>query len=155
MQSISTDLKALVWRLDTDLAKGALASAVTKLFPTGFDGGWRFHLGDAASQDLCPHDAFETFDDMYCPGWAHQAAYDITQEECRLYCCGDSSCAGWNYDGRWCSLGNSKTGCVPGQGPGSWKGKGNWTGGVRTVPAPLVEPPAGGPHDVKYDDSAW
>ena len=23
------------------------------------------------------------------------------------------------------------------------------------MPAPLVEPPAGGPHDVKYDDSAW
>ncbi len=120
-----------------------------------FDGGWLFHYGDAAKQELCPGSAFEEFKGMYCPGWGHQAAYDITEDECKRYCCGDSSCAGWNYNGRWCSLGNSHAECVPGQGPGSWKGKGNWTGGFRAVPAPLIEPPSGGPHDVTYNDSTW
>ena len=75
-----------------------------------FDSNWLFHLGDAAKQELCPGSAFEEFKGMYCPTWGHQAAYDITEDECKRYCCGDSSCAGWNYNGRWCSLGNSADG---------------------------------------------
>lgn len=75
-----------------------------------FDSNWLFHLGDAAKQELCPGSAFEEFKGMYCPTWGHQAAYDITEDECKRYCCGDSSCAGWNYNGRWCSLGNSRDG---------------------------------------------
>jgi hypothetical protein len=122
-----------------------------------FDAGWKFHLGDAAAQELCPDDAFKPFIGMYCPQWAHQAAYSITLDECRRYCCGDSSCAGWNYDleGGWCSVGNSDTGCAPGTSGGENRGSGNWTGGIRTVPAALIEPAAGGPHDTSFDDSSW
>eukprot|EP01051_Picozoa_sp_SAG22_P022706 SAG22_NODE_5545_length_995_cov_1.305804_1_plen_254_part_01 len=148
-------MRASRWRLLPLLLIGLPPPTECGRSSHSFDSNWLFHLGDAAGQELCPGSAFKEFKGMYCSDWGHQAAYDLTEDECKRYCCGDSSCAGWNYNGRWCSLGNSRHGCSPGQGPGSWKGKGNWTGGIRAVPAPLIEPPPGGPQDVRYDDSAW
>ena len=49
--------------------------------------GWKFHLGDVSESGgndgnetlLCPADAFQQFDGMVCPGWAHNGAYHQTE----------------------------------------------------------------------------
>ena len=108
---------------------------------------WKFHLGDAGQKELCPADAFMSYDNMYCVGWAHQAAYQLTEDECRRYCCGDPACAGWTMESGWCSIGHNSTGCV--------KVSGGSTGGLRTTPAPIITPAADGPQSTGYDDSSW
>jgi hypothetical protein len=43
--------------------------------------------GDPEGQDTCPTlptASFDSFDGMYCRTWGHQAAYTLTEDECRL-----------------------------------------------------------------------
>jgi hypothetical protein len=54
-----------------------------------FDAGWKFHLGNVEQTDdaLCPASVWKTnLDGYYCEGWGHQAAYQLQEDECRLYC---------------------------------------------------------------------
>ena len=76
------------------LALGLLimASAVHGRTSFGLDFGWKFNLGNADQPDsaLCPASTWtKNLSGYYCPSWAHQAAYQLTMDECRLYCCGD------------------------------------------------------------------
>ena len=114
--------------------------------------GWKFHLYDPNSQDLCPSDAFTPFNSMSCTTWARKAAYGETVDSCRSYCCGDPQCGGWVFqtDGfAACLISN-------GENTGACSSAGDdWIGGIRSVPAAPVLPPQDGPQTANYDDSAW
>ena len=115
---------------------------------------WKFHLYDPDSQDLCPDDSFIPYNDMFCPNWAHQAAYHITADICRSGCCGDPNCAGWAFKADdtnigTCVFGHDKYQCI------QTDSSAGWVGGFRAVPASLIMPGPGGPHEVNYNDSSW
>jgi len=83
---------------------------------------------------------------MYCSEWAHQAAYNIPEDECRLYCCEEPTCAGYIYKGGWCAIGNNLDGCKPDN---------SYSGGSRPVPAATPPPPVNGPQTPSYNDRSW
>ena len=120
--------------------------------------GWKFHLGDVSESGgndgnetlLCPADAFQQFDGMVCPGWAHNGAYKQTEESCRSYCCGDPGCAGYHFKPpQECFIGADTTTCVKDT-TGAAR-----TGGMRPVPALIPTPGPNGPHTASFDDSSW
>jgi len=115
-----------------------------------FDFGWKFQLGNVANEDMCPSSAFPTNLNGYtCAGWAHQAAYEMTVDECRLYCCGDPTCAGWTFDPNsgYCAIGVSLDACTNTQNGTS--------GGGRPIPASIPMPPSTGPQAQNYSDADW
>lgn len=157
---MSSIAHVLLLFLATSLACSRSARVVQQL-----DFGWKFQLATNASglaQDLCPSDSFDSFDGQYCKDWGHQAAYQLTEAECRSYCCGDPSCLGYLYSANWekggqsmCVVGNDDGSCIKTDAHGSFTG-GIRRGGKAGLPAKVIEPPAkGGPQDPDFDDSAW
>lgn len=127
----------------------ALAAAQRQII--NFDRDWKFNLGnpDQADDALCPASQWTNFSGFYCEQWAHQAAYQLTLDECRLYCCSNPKCAGYSYGpGGFCVIGEDPSMCV--KNPAKL-----FVGETRKVPAAIPQPPANGPHTAAYDDSTW
>jgi hypothetical protein len=155
------------------MALAAIAqSLVAQRTIYNFDSGWKFHLGNVQQSDdamvsfpnyitscsvsiivvlsQCLESAWtSSLDGLYCKGWARHGAYDLTAEECRLYCCGDPDCAGYTYGKGFCLVGNDLAGCV-----NSSKGVG-FAGAGRQIPAAVAKPPPSGPQTPLFNDASW
>ena len=111
----------------------------------------------------CPGSVWtESLDGMYCGGWAHQGAYALTFDECKLYCCGDPNCAGFSFlDGNeifedaFCVIGNDVSQCVPSRdAPSPWRQR-KFRGASRKTPADIPQPVPSGPQSPAFDDASW
>jgi beta-galactosidase/beta-glucuronidase len=135
-----------------------LAASVQGRTSYNFDFGWKFHLGNVNQPDsaLCPDSGWsKKLDGMYCPGWAHQAAYQLTMDECRLYCCGDPVCAGYLSRGNWCVIGADISGCFVGNSTQKPPHETGWQGQARSTPAAVPQPASNGPQSAAFDDLSW
>ena len=118
-----------------------VAQSVLQREDINFDFGWRFSLGN--SQVHCDTSAFpRNLSAVECMGLSQSSATNA--DDCRNACCGDGSCAVWQYA--------STNGCWIGQSSDCNHPNNAWVGGGRDVPVP---PPPGGPSSKDFDDSSW
>ena len=132
----------LLWTL---LYSPAAAKAIRE--EINFDFGWRFHLGDIPSLLSCNNTAFpHNLSNVECMGLKANTAAKNDQD-CRDACCGDPSCAIWQYA--------REKGCWIGTSSDCTHKNTAWVGGGRDLPVPPLPPAKTGPTSRRYDDSSW